>query len=66
MFAVSFVFLGILTGVIMLFEVYKDNKRIMYTTDKDCVPPADVIKSLKSAGYKILLDGKTYKAKIIK
>ena len=47
----------------MLFEVYKYNKRIMYTTDKECVPPADVIKSLKSAGYKILLDGKTYKAK---
>lgn len=45
----------------MLFEVYKDNKRVMYTEDESCIPSAEKIKDMKAAGYKILLDGKTYK-----
>ena len=45
----------------MLFEVYKDNKRVMYTEDESCIPSADKIKDMKAAGYKILLDGKVYK-----
>ena len=47
--------------IIMLFEVYKDNKRIMYTEHESCIPSNDKIKDMKAAGYKILLDGKVYK-----
>lgn len=46
----------------MLFEVYKDNQRVMYTEYEECVPSIDIIKNLKAAGYKILLNGKAYKA----
>ena len=45
----------------MLFEVYEDNRRVMYTENKDGRPPIDVIKNMKTAGYKILLDGKAFK-----
>lgn len=45
----------------MLFEVYRDKQRLMYTECEECVPPIEVIKSLKSSGCKILLDGKVYK-----
>ena len=45
----------------MLFEVYKDNKRVMYTEDESCIPSAEEIKNMKSAGYKVMLDGKVYK-----
>lgn len=46
----------------MLFEVYRDNQRIMYTEYEECIPSVDIVKSLKAAGYKILLNGKMYKA----
>ena len=45
----------------MLFEVYRDKQRLMYTEHKECIPPADLIKEMKAAGYKVLLDGKVYK-----
>lgn len=45
----------------MLFEVYRDGKRIMWTEQESCIPPNDVIKDMKAAGYKVLLDGKVYK-----
>lgn len=45
----------------MLFEVYRDGKRIMWTEHEECIPPIDVIKSMKAAGHKVLLDGKVYK-----
>ena len=45
----------------MLFEVYRDNTRVMYTEHEECIPPIDVIKDIKAAGYKVLLDGKIYK-----
>lgn len=45
----------------MLFEVYKDKKRMMYTEDEKCVPLADEIKSMKATGYKVMFDGKVYK-----
>lgn len=45
----------------MLFEVYKDNKRVMCTEHESCIPSADKIKDMKAAGYKVLLDGKAYK-----
>lgn len=50
-----------LRGTIMLFEVYKDNKRVMYTEDESCIPSAEKIKDMKAAGYKVLLDGKVCK-----
>ena len=45
----------------MLFEIYKDNRRVMCTEHEECIPPIDEIKVMKTAGYKILLDGKAYK-----
>ena len=46
----------------MLFEVYRDKQRIMYTEHEECIPSADEIKEFKAAGFKILLDGKPYKS----
>jgi predicted ribosome-associated RNA-binding protein Tma20 len=52
----------ILNGDInMLFEVYRDKKRLMYTEHKECIPSIETIKNIKAAGYKVLLDGKAYK-----
>lgn len=45
----------------MLFEVYRDKQRLMYTEYEECVPSIDEIKSIKSSGCKVLLDGKTFK-----
>jgi hypothetical protein len=45
----------------MLFEVYRDKQRLMWTEYEECIPSNDMIKTLKAAGYKILLDGKVYK-----
>lgn len=45
----------------MLFEVYKDSKRMMYTEYEECIPSIDVIKKLKTEGYKFFLNGKAYK-----
>lgn len=47
----------------MLFEVYRDKRRLMYTDDEECICPDDIIKTMKSFGYKILLNGKEYKIK---
>ena len=47
----------------MLFEVYRDNKRLMYTNYEECIPTSDILKSMKEAGCKILLDGKEFKLK---
>lgn len=45
----------------MIFEVYRNNKRLMYIEHKKLIPPIDVIKSMKAAGCTVLLDGKEYK-----
>ncbi len=45
----------------MLFEVYRDKQRLMYTYEEECIPPIEVIRGIKAAGYKVLLDGKVYK-----
>ena len=46
----------------MRFEVTgRDGKVRMYTEDKQCIPPAEMIQELRRAGYKCLLDGKAYK-----
>lgn len=47
----------------MLFEVYRDKTRLMCTEHEECIPPPDIIKNMKSEGYRILLDGKIYKMK---
>ena len=46
----------------MLFEVYRDNVRLMHTTYRSCIPDNETIKSLKASGHKVLLDGKPYKS----
>ena len=33
----------------------------MSTEYEECIPPIDIIKNMKAAGYKIFLDGKPYK-----
>ncbi len=45
----------------MLFEVYRDKQRLMYTNEEECIPSIEIIKSIKAAGCKVLLDGKIYK-----
>ncbi len=45
----------------MLFEVYRDKQRLMHTEHEECVPSAETIKAMKTAGLKILLNGKVYK-----
>lgn len=45
----------------MLFEVYRDGERLMYTEHEECVPSSEIIKNMKAAGCKVLLDGKLYK-----
>ena len=45
----------------MLFEVYRHNRCLMSTEYEECIPPIDIIKNMKAAGYKILLNGKPYK-----
>jgi hypothetical protein len=45
----------------MLFEVYRDKQRLMWTEYEECIPSIDTIKELKAAGCKVLLDGKAYK-----
>lgn len=45
----------------MLFQVFRDNKCLMSTEYEECIPSIEQIKSMKAAGYKVLLDGKTYK-----
>lgn len=45
----------------MLFEVYRDKQLMMKTEHESCIPSLDTIKHLKSAGYKVMLDGKIYK-----
>ena len=45
----------------MLFEVYRNNQRLMYTENEKSIPPIDVIKSMKAVGCKVLLNGKVFK-----
>lgn len=45
----------------MLFEVYRDKQRLMWTRDKACIPSEKTIQSLKAARLKIKVDGKILK-----
>lgn len=45
----------------MIFEIYRDGKRLMWTEHKECMPSDEQITSMKKAGCKVILDGKTYK-----
>lgn len=42
-------------------EVRKDGKVICVCADETCLYPADVMKSMKAAGYKFYQDGKLWK-----
>lgn len=46
-----------------LLEIRKDGKTFMETEYKECIPTNEVLKSIKSAGYKIYLNGKVWKEK---
>ena len=45
----------------MLFEIYRDKKRMWFTEHEECMPSTEAIKNIKTAGYKVLLDKKIYK-----
>ena len=45
----------------MKFEVKKDGKVVMQTIEENCIPDKDTRDSMRRAGYKLYLDGKTYK-----
>lgn len=37
----------------IVFEVFKDFKRVFYTEHSECVPNEELIKLMKKAGYKV-------------
>lgn len=43
------------------FEVRKDGVVYCVYADESCLPDKDIIKNMKSAGYKLYQDGKLYK-----
>lgn len=47
----------------MLFEVYRDKQRLMWTRDKACIPSEKTIQSLKAARLKVKMDGKAFKGR---
>ena len=50
----------------MKFEVINDKlKPVMTCTQKSCIPPADILKSMSAVGYKFRLDGKVIAVKRI-
>lgn len=46
-----------------LLEIRKDGKVYMHTSFKECIPPNEVLKSMKKAGYKVYMNGKIWKDK---
>lgn len=47
----------------MLFEIYRDGKRLMHTENERLIPPADQLKRMEAAGCQLLLNGKRHKPK---
>ena len=45
----------------MLFEILRNDKVMMQTKDEDCIPPPDVLRAMKDAGYTFRKDGKVFK-----
>lgn len=45
----------------MKFEVKKNGRVVMQTTEKTCIPNRETRECLRRAGYKLYLDGKIYK-----
>ena len=45
----------------MIFEVKKNGKVMYSTKDKELIPPAETLKSMRAAGYVPYLDGKILK-----
>lgn len=50
----------------MKFEVKKDNRVIMQTEQKGCIPDRAERDILRKAGYKLYIDGKMYKERNMK
>lgn len=47
----------------MLFEVWKDGKRMMWTESEEAIPDKEALRMMIEAGYEPRLDGKPYKPK---
>lgn len=47
----------------MLYEVWKDGKRMVYSEHRSCVPDDETLRLMVQAGYKPYIDGKEYKPK---
>ncbi len=45
----------------MLFEVYRNGQRLMYTTNARYIPDDEQIRQMRAAGCRILMDGQAYK-----
>lgn len=43
------------------FEVRRDGRVMAWTEHKECIPPRERRDELRKAGYRLLLDGKTWK-----
>lgn len=44
-----------------LLEVKKDGRTYFYTESKECIPPVEILKSMKKSGYKVYYNGKIWK-----
>ena len=47
----------------MIFEVKRDGRMIMQTRQETCIPDRELRKQLRSAGYSLYIDGKTFAEK---
>lgn len=45
------------------FEVKKDGRTVMQTTERNCIPNKSDREDMRRAGYKLYLDGKIFKEK---
>lgn len=50
----------------MLFQVMKNDKCVMSTTQECCIYDDDILKSMKSNSYTFKIDGKTATMKQVK
>lgn len=44
-----------------LLEIRKEGTTYFQTDHKDCIPDADILKSMKKSGYKVYYNGKIWK-----
>lgn len=44
-----------------LLEIKKDGKTYFQTDSKECIPPDDILKSMKKSGHKVYYNGRIWK-----